>query len=73
MGVTANDVDIAHQASTRRSDGHHAKPIVCKFVQRLAREKVTKGRCGISKVNPGTVGLSPELNMDDICKVLPFY
>lgn len=25
-----------------------------------------KRRCGISKVNPATVGLSPEFNIDDI-------
>lgn len=65
-GVTANDIDIAHRVSTRRSDGHHAKPIVCKFVRRLAREEVMKRRRDISKVNPATLGLSPEFNMDDI-------
>ena len=41
-GVTANDIDIAHRVSTRRSDGHYAKPIICKFVRRLAREEVMK-------------------------------
>ena len=65
-GVTANDIDIAHRVSTRRSDGHHAKPIVCKFVRRLAREEVMKRRRDISKVNPATLGLSPEFNMNDI-------
>ena len=58
-GVTANDIDIAHRVSTRRSDGHHAKPIVCKFIWRLAKEEVMK-RCR------ATLGLSPEFNMDDI-------
>ena len=65
-GVTANDIDIAHRASTRRSDGHYAKPIVCKFVRRLAREEVIKRRRDISKVNPTTLGLRPEFRMDDI-------
>ena len=65
-GVTANDIDIAHRVSTRRSDGHYAKPIVCKFVRRLAREEVMKRRRDISKVNPATLGLRPEFKMDDI-------
>ena len=65
-GVTANDIDIAHRVSTRRSDGHYAKPIVCKFVRRLARKEVIKRRRDISKVSPATLGLRPEFKMDDI-------
>ena len=66
MGVTANDIDIAHRVSTRRSDGHYPKPIVCKFVRRLAREEVMKRRRDISKVNPTTLNLRPEFKMDNI-------
>ena len=36
-----------------------AKPVVCKFIWRLAKEEVMK-RC------LATLGLSPEFNMDDI-------
>ena len=64
--VTANDIDIAHRVSTRRSDGHYAKPIICKFVRRLAREEVMKRRHDISKVNPTALDLKPEFKMDNI-------
>ena len=64
-GVTANDIDIA-RVSKRRSDGHYEKPIVCKFVRRLAREEVMKRRRDISKVNPTTLNLRPEFKMDNI-------
>ena len=42
MGVNASlqNIDTAHRVATRNPDSNQAKPIICKFVRRLAREQV---------------------------------
>ena len=38
--MTKKDIDIAHRVNSRRSDSHYPRPIVCKFIRRLAKEEV---------------------------------
>jgi hypothetical protein len=38
-----SDIDIAHRVKPRRNNGAQARPIVCKFVRRLAREQLSYG------------------------------
>ena len=53
------DIDIAHRVLTRReSDG--PKPVICKFVRRLAKGKVRKQA---AEVNPTSIGLSADTKL----------
>ena len=54
--VQLHDIDIAHRISHRNASDGRPKPIVCKFTQRLARERVMALRREI-KINPSRVGL----------------
>lgn len=55
--VSLQDIDIAHRVSTRRErDG--PKPVICKFVRRLAKGKVMEVRKRAAEVNPRSIGLS---------------
>ena len=58
--VSLQDIDIAHRVSTRRNIEDRPKPIICKFIRRLAREQVMAVRKNIKKVDPRHVGLSEE-------------
>ncbi|XP_028406806.1 uncharacterized protein LOC114529249 [Dendronephthya gigantea] len=58
--VTLQDVDIAHRVPTRRNNDGRPKPIVCKFIRRLAREQVMAVRRDIKKIDPRLVGLPEE-------------
>ena len=49
--VSMRDTDIAHRVSLQDTSRMGPKPIVCKFVRRLARRK--EGR----SVDPSTIGL----------------
>ena len=57
--VSILDIDIAHRASTR-NESQGPKPVVCKFVRRLAKGKVMEVRQRASQVNPTSIGLSAE-------------
>lgn len=57
-GVSINDIDIAHRVPTRRAEDHHSKPIICKFIPRLAKEAVMNCRREISSIDPTALGLS---------------
>ncbi|XP_044166734.1 uncharacterized protein LOC122950793 [Acropora millepora] len=57
--VSLQDIDIAHRVLTRReSDG--PKPVICKFVRRLAKGKVMEVRKQAAEVNPTSIGLSAD-------------
>ena len=57
--VSILDIDIAHRASTR-NESQGPKPVVCKFVRRLAKGKVMEVRQRASQVNPTSIGLYAE-------------
>ena len=57
--VSILDIDITHRVSTR-NEGEGPKPLVCKFVRRLAKGKVMKVCQRASEVNPTSIGLSAE-------------
>jgi hypothetical protein len=62
--VSIADIDIAHRVKPRRSNGSQPKPIVCKFIRRLAREQVMAVRQNIKKIDPTRAGLSRETSME---------
>ena len=62
--VSIADIDIAHRVKPQRSNSRQPKPIVCKFVCRLAREQVMAVRQNIKKIDPTRIGLSQETSME---------
>ena len=55
--VFLSDIDIAHRVPSRQQNGA-PKPIICKFVRRLAKASVMETRQSASQVNPSNGGLS---------------
>ena len=54
--VSLQDIDIAHRVSSRRPSSH-PNAIVCKFVRRLAKEKIMAARKQLSNVKPDQLGI----------------
>ena len=65
-GVTKNDIDIAHRVNSRRADRHYPRPIVCKFIRRLAKEEVMAHRNETSNLNPDDLDLSADFHTENI-------
>lgn len=65
-GVTKNDIDIAHRVNSRRADRHYPRPIVCKFIRRLAKEEVMAHRNETSNLNPDDLDLSADFHTRNI-------
>ena len=55
--VSLTDTDIAHRVKSR-NPSNRPKPIICKFIRRLAREEVMKRRTAVPLVQPREIGLS---------------
>ena len=63
--VSLQDIDIVHRVSTRRErDG--PKPVICKFVRRLAKGKVMEVRKRAAEVNPTSIGLSADTELNGV-------
>ena len=65
-GVKKNDIDITHRVNSRRSDSHYPRPIVCKFIRRLAKEEVMAHRNETSNLNPDDLDLSADFHTENI-------
>ena len=65
-GVKKNDIDITHRVNSRRSDSHYPRPIVCKFIRRLAKEEVMAHRNEGSNLNPDDLDLSADFHTENI-------
>ena len=63
--VFLSDIDIAHHVPSRRQNGA-LKPIICKFVRRLAKASVLETRQSASQVNPSNIGLSADSVLDRV-------
>ena len=66
--ISMQDIDIAHRVSSRRDtnrpkarDTNHPKAIICKFVRRMAKEKVMSARNEVKKIQPSQLVLQTEL------------
>ena len=60
--VSLQDINIAHHVSTRR-EREGPKPVICKFVRRLAKGKVMEARHQAAEVNPTSIGLSADTKL----------
>ena len=59
---TGQDIDITHRVQSRSDIG--PKPIICKFVQRLAKENVMNHRREVESISPSTLGHSSETSSE---------
>ena len=64
--ISINDIAIAHRVSFRDSSLSEPKPIICKFVRRLARNNVMAVRREASSVAAQDVGLEGSQDMSKI-------
>lgn len=63
--VSLQDIDIAHRVQTHQQNGG-PKPIICKFVRRLAKYEVMARRQDACKVDPVTVGFSDSVSLANV-------
>ena len=64
--VSIRDIDIAHRVSFRDTSRMGPKPIVCKFIRRLARNEVISKRKEGRSVDPSTIGLHKGADMSSV-------
>ena len=64
--VSICDIDIAHRVSFRDNSRMGPKPIVCKFIRRLARNEVMSKRKEGRSVDPSTIGLHEGSDMSNV-------
>ena len=64
--VSILDIDTAHRVPTRSDRGSGPKPIICKFVRRLAKEQVMECRNDLINVNPTAIGLPEQTSMSAV-------
>ena len=60
-----SDIDIGHRVPSRQQSGA-PRPIICKFVRRLAKASVMETRQSASQVNPSNIGLSADSVLDRV-------
>ena len=63
--VFPSDIDIIHRVPSRQQNGA-PKPIICKFVRRLAKASVMETRQSAPQVNPSNIGLSADSVLDRV-------
>ena len=60
--VSLQDLDVAHRVPRRDQDGG-PKPIICKFIRRLAKSEVMNRRRDACKVDPSGLGFSEDVSL----------
>ena len=60
--LPGQDIDIAHRVQSRSDIG--PKPIICKFVRRLAKENVMNHRREVESISRSTLGYSSETSLE---------
>ena len=63
--VFLSNIDIAYRVPSRKQNGA-PKPIICKFVRRLAKVSVMETRQSASQVNPSNIGLPADSVLDRV-------
>ena len=61
--VFLSGIDLAHRVPSRQQNVA-PKPIICKFVRRIAKASVMETRQSASQVNPSNIGLSADSVLD---------
>ena len=65
--ISLHDIDIAHRVPGRaRAADNKPKPIICKFVRRLAKEKLMAARRMTGQIRPSDLGLPDNITFERI-------
>ena len=64
--VTVQNIDTAHRLPSRSDRGSAPKPIICKFVRRLAKERVMECWKDAGSINPPALGLPDQVSLSEI-------
>ena len=60
------DNDTVRRVPTRSDRGSGPKPVLCKFVRRLAKEQVMECRNDVINVNPTGIGFPEQTSMSAV-------
>ena len=63
--VTVQNIDTAHRLPSRSDRGSAPKPISCKFVRRLAKERVMECWKDAGSINPPALGLPDQASLSE--------
>ena len=63
--ISALDIDIAHRVPSRKPS-NRPNPVVCRFVRRLARNKVLACRKSSKNVTASQIGFDPSICTEDL-------
>ena len=63
--LTIRDIDMAHRVPTGEAHGG-PKPIVCKFVRRLAQNKVINLHLESHNLRPANLGFAESVNLSNV-------
>ena len=63
--VFLSGIDLAHRVPSRQQNVA-PKPIIYKFVRRIAKASVMENRQSASQVNPSNIGLSADSDLDRV-------
>ena len=64
--VSILDIETAHKVPTRSDQGSGPKPIICKFLRRLAKEQGMECRNDVINVNPTAIGLPEQTSISAV-------
>ena len=62
--ISMSDIDIAHRVPARRQS-NRPDAVICKFVRRLAKEKVMKARRNIPNIEPQALGYDSDVSLEN--------
>ena len=63
--VSTQDIDIAHRVPARKASSR-PNPIICKFVARQVKERVTAARKEVSEIAPTQLGYGDEVSLSHL-------
>jgi hypothetical protein len=66
VDISISDIDIAHRIPMRKAAGNHVNQAVCKFVRRMAQEKVLITRNNTSQISASDLKFPPTIKVDRI-------
>ena len=63
--ISINDIDIAHRVPARKPS-NRPNAVICKFVRRLAKEKVMTARRAVRNIDIQQLGFSSEIDVTNL-------
>lgn len=64
--VSINDIDTAHRVPSRKPSNRRPNAIICKFVWRLAKDKVMAARKKVENLQADQLGFSADVDVTNV-------